>query len=79
MSNLVLLDSNELENVLSRVVKQAMLEKEDSKTLTINAVAKLLGKSHRGVSNLVKNGFIKTTKSGLIKRSEVEIYLKNID
>ncbi|MEI7980288.1 MAG: helix-turn-helix domain-containing protein [Bacteroidota bacterium] len=48
---------------------------EHTKLLTINAVAKRLGKNHSTIRKLCETGAINRTKSGLIEENEIEKYL----
>ncbi len=79
MENVAIFNKEDLKKAFFEALKEYETKKDSTKLLSINAVAKKLGKSNKTISRLVRDGFIKTTKSGLISESEIEIYLKNID
>jgi excisionase family DNA binding protein len=79
MENVAIFKKEDLKLAILDALSEFESKKINTKLLSINAVAKRLNKSNRTISRLVKEGFIKTTKSGLIPESEIENYLKNID
>ncbi len=72
-------NTEDIKLAVFEALKEFETKRESSKLLSINAVSKILGKSNKTIKKLVDTGFLKTTKSGLIPKSEVEKYLKNID
>lgn len=81
-NTLVLLEPDQLFNEIKKAVKislsehdQEKVNKDEMRLFTINQVAKRLKKSHATISKLVKDGLIKTTKSGLITETELNNYL----
>ena len=52
-------------------------KRSETKLLTINKVAKILGVSHTTVKNLTENETIKTTADNKITEKELNRYLEN--
>jgi len=77
MENIALFNKEDLKVAVFEALNEYESKKESDKLYTVNSIAKRLGKSHKTISKLVSNGFIKTTKSGLIPENEIENYLKN--
>ena len=70
-----------LKRLFKEAAFEAILEHEasknnhDPKLFSINAVAKIIGRSHKTVTALVKSGTIKSTPDGLITETALNIYL----
>ena len=78
MSEIILITKNELRNLIKEVLIEHDAEKASKlpeKLLTINKVAKMLGKSHATIKKYVDNGTIKTTKNGFILPSSINEFL----
>ena len=84
MEKTLITDVAVLKSELMSIVKTAIREmKEEAskdeksdKLYTINQVRKKLGKAHLTIKKLVDNGFIKTTKNGLISEASLNEYLR---
>ncbi len=68
---------------LKALIKEAIKETDEGKKkneipklYSINQVAKRLGKAHATIQKLVKNDYLKTTKSGLITETSLNEYLQ---
>jgi hypothetical protein len=85
MTQVVLIDKSDLETAVKTAVKSAIIELNDEqrrqsegeKLLTINQVAKRLGKAHATIKKLIKLRYIKTTKDGMISEAALNEYLHN--
>jgi len=78
MSEIILTTKQELKEVIKSVLVEYDKEKASmlpDKLYTINQVSKMLGKAHATIKKLVKNEFIKSTKSGLITEAAINEYL----
>jgi len=75
----VTLEKSDLERTMKQAVKEGVKlykEEENRKKLyTINEVRLLLGKSHKKVSQMVKEGILKATANNLIPQQELDRYL----
>ena len=78
MSDIILTTKQEL----AQTIKSVLVEFDNEKTAklgeklyTINQIAKKLGKAHATIKKLVTNGYLKTTKDGLIPESAINEYL----
>lgn len=80
MAQLVFPDLAEIKIVVKAAILEMEAEKEKRKTndnlYTINEVRKRLGKAHNTIKKLVKAGYIKTTKDGLISEAAINEYLQ---
>ncbi len=66
--------------VYSALEKFEAAKKKDISTLkllSVNQVAKALGKGHTTVKNLIVKGLLKATEDNKIRQSELDRYLKN--
>ncbi len=76
----VIPDLNEIKNAVKMAILEIEAEKEKSKEFeklyTINEVRLRLGKAHNTIKKLVKTGYIKTTKDGLISEAALNEYLQ---
>ncbi|MCX6268232.1 MAG: hypothetical protein NTW16_12880 [Bacteroidetes bacterium] len=54
---------------------EAKKDNQDPRLFSINAVAKIIGRSHKTVTTLVKSGTIKSTPDGLITETALNRYL----
>ena len=78
MSDIILTTKQELQQTIKFVLVEYDKEKASKlpeKVYTINQIAKMLGKAHATIKKLVGNGFIKSTKDGLITESAINEYL----
>jgi hypothetical protein len=84
MTNVVLIDKSDLETAVKTAVKSAIIElneeqkkqAEGEKLYTINQVRKRLGKAHATIKKLIRLGYLKTTKDGLIPEASINEYLQ---
>lgn len=80
MAQMVITDLAEIKNALKEAIlelnEETARENRSDKLYTINEVRKRLGKAHTTIKNLVKNGYIKTTKDGLITEAALNEYLQ---
>jgi hypothetical protein len=84
MAQMVITDLSELKSALKAAMielnNEMANEKEKSAKVdnlyTINEVRKRLGKAHNTIKKLVKAGYIKTTKDGLISEAAINEYLQ---
>jgi len=84
MSQIIITELSELKKALKEVLIEVNLQLENErikalntdKLYTINEVRKRLGKAHNTIKKLVKAGYIKTTKDGLISEDAINEYLQ---
>ncbi len=76
----VIPDLNEIKNAVKMAILEIEAEKEKKKEFeklySINEVRLRLGKAHNTIKKLVKAGYIKTTKDGLISEAAINEYLQ---
>lgn len=80
MSNTIIVtDTDTIEQLINKAVAISFEKSrpKEVQLLTINQVAKTLHLSHGKVKKLVEEGIIKTTSSGHIEKSELDLFLKN--
>lgn len=75
MNRIIITSPTELETIIEKVIDKK-LGKDDvlEKTYSINQVAKLLGRSHKKISDLVALGVLKTTPDNRIYESSIKAY-----
>ncbi|KAA4737546.1 helix-turn-helix domain-containing protein, partial [Bacteroides fragilis] len=67
----------DIKKVLNEVLDERISQKEVvEKTYSINQVAKMLGRSHKKISDLVASGILKTTPDNRIFESSIREYTK---
>jgi hypothetical protein len=72
-------DEEELERVISKIMDKRLpplVTDQVEKTYSINQVARLLGRSHKKISDLVANGILATTPDNRIYESSIREYNK---
>lgn len=72
-------DEKELEKIIANIMdKRLPLQIADQveKTYSINQVARLLGRSHKKISDLVANGILATTPDNRVYESSIREYNK---
>lgn len=75
MDRIIVTSPTELETIIEKVIdKKLGKEEAPEKTYSINQVAKLLGRSHKKVSDLVALGVLKTTPDNRIFESSIRTY-----
>ena len=75
MDRIIVTSPTELEIIIEKVIdKKLGKEEAPEKTYSINQVAKLLGRSHKKVSDLVALGVLKTTPDNRIFESSIRAY-----
>lgn len=76
----VIPDLQEIKNAVKMAILEIEAEKEKKKEFeklySINEVRLRLGKAHSTIKKLVKAGYIKTTKDGLISEAAINEYLQ---
>jgi len=76
----VIPDLQEIKNAVKMAILEIEAEKEKKKEFeklySINEVRLRLGKAHNTIKKLVKAGYIKTTKDGLISEAAINEYLQ---
>ncbi len=78
MEEIIVITREELKHDLRNVIINIEKERKSislPRVLSINQVAKLLGRSHHTISKLVLKGIIKTTADGQITESALNEYL----
>lgn len=75
MREIILTTPTELETIIEKVLDRKIAKDEKvEKTYSINQVAKLLGRSHKKISDLVALGVLKTTPDNRIYESSIREY-----
>lgn len=75
MNRIIVTTPTELESIIEKVIdKRIIPEEKIEKTYSINQVAKLLGRSHKKISDLVALGILKTTPDNRIYESSIREY-----
>lgn len=75
MEKIIVVTPTELESMIEKVFdRKIVLEEKVKKTYSINQVAKLLGRSHKKISDLVALGVLKTTPDNRIYESFIREY-----
>lgn len=75
MNRIIITTPTELESIIEKVIdKKIIPEEKIEKTYSINQVAKLLGRSHKKISDLVALGVLKTTPDNRIYESSIREY-----
>ncbi|NDV97491.1 hypothetical protein D0T84_21730 [Dysgonomonas sp. 521] len=75
MDRIIVTTPTELESIIEKVFDRKIVSEEKvEKTYSINQVAKLLGRSHKKVSDLVALGVLKTTPDNRIFESSIRAY-----
>ncbi len=82
MTNFVISETDQLIDTIKKTVKIALIEHEQEKRigenlkcLTINQVAKRIGRSHATVGKMIRNGVLPTTKDGFVPEIELQKYI----
>lgn len=73
------INEEELERIISKIMDKRLPQQvadQVEKTYTINQVARLLGRSHKKISDLVANGILATTPDRRIYESSIREYNK---
>lgn len=75
MREIILTTPTELETIIEKVLDRKITKEEKvEKTYSINQVAKLLGRSHKKISDLVAIGVLKTTADNRVYESSIREY-----
>lgn len=75
MEKIIVTSSEELKKIIGNVIDEKFPKEEiTEKTYSINQVAKLLGRSHKKISDLVNLGILKTTPDNRIFESSLRAY-----
>lgn len=85
MEKIIVLTETEAKNMLQNAVRDGLtlFEQEkakgnNEKLMSINKVAKRLGKSHSTIKKLIKNGLLKATSDMQISEKAVNNYLQTV-
>lgn len=79
METIIVTNEETLERIITNIMdKRLPLQVTDQveKTYSINQVARLLGRSHKKISDLVANGILATTPDNRIYESSIREYNK---
>ena len=79
---IILITKEELKTIIIEAIKEvdeSRRKEEPEKLLTVNKVAKKIGRSHATITKLRNNGVLKSTKDGLILESSLNEYLHQED
>lgn len=78
MEAIIVTSYTDIKKVINEVLDERFSEKEKApeKTYSINQVAKLLGRSHKKICDLVASGLLKTTPDNRIFESSIQEYNK---
>lgn len=75
MDRIIVTTATELETIIEKVLDRKIKTEEiPEKTYSINQVAKLLGRSHKKISDLVSLGILKTTVDNRVLESSIREY-----
>lgn len=77
MDTVIVTTESSLEKIIERVIDKKMpksTESEIERTFSINQVAKMLKRSHKKISDLVKAGILKCTPDRRIYESSIREY-----
>lgn len=80
MTHVIVISKEELIETINNCLiehEKSKYYEHSGKTLTINKVAKRLGKSHSTISSYIKKGILKSTANGLITEYELNEFLKS--
>lgn len=80
MTQLVLIDMTDLKTAVKLAIvelnEEQRKDREGEKLYTVNQVRKRLGKAHNTIKKLIKLGYLRTTKDGLITEASINEYLQ---
>lgn len=77
METIIVTSFTDIKKALNEVLDERISQKEIiEKTYSINQVAKMLGRSHKKISDLVVAGILKTTPDNRIFESSIREYTK---
>jgi hypothetical protein len=79
METIIVTTEEKLEAILTTIIEKRLLvstTEHVEKTYSINQVARLLGRSHKKISDLVANGILATTPDNRIYESSIREYNK---
>lgn len=77
MDTIIVTTESALEEIIERVFDKKMPKSSDSdieKTYSINQVARILGRSHKKISDLVAAGVLKVTSDNRVFESSLREY-----
>lgn len=77
METIIVTSESSIEKIIERVIDKKMPKTAESlaeKTFSINQVAKMLGRSHKKISDLVASGILRTTPDRRIYESSIKEY-----
>ena len=78
MNKIIVCQPEELRQLVMEAVMEADMQRQKArpeKLLTINQVAKQLGKAHQTIKKYVEEGIIRSTPNGLIPNSAIEDFI----
>ena len=79
MDNLIILTEERIKSLIKDVIREIKAEEkkgEAVKLYSINQTRKILGRSHKTVTNLVRTGVIEATPDNRISEEAIEKYLR---
>ena len=77
METVIVTTESAIEKIMERVLDKKLPKPPESdveKTYSINQVARLMGRSHKKISDLVASGVLKTTVDNRIFESSIKEY-----
>lgn len=77
METIIVTTESSIEKIIERVIDKKMPKSAKNaveKTYSINQVAKMLGRSHKKISDLVASGILRTTPDRRIYESSIVEY-----
>jgi len=80
MNKLIILTEESIKSLIKEIFRELRAEEkkqEKTKLFSINQARKILGRSHKTVSNLVKAGVIEATVDNRISEEALDRYLKS--
>jgi len=82
MNKLIILTEERVKSIIKEVFRELRSEEkkmEKVKLYSINQARKILGRSHKTVTNLVRTGVIEATPDNRISEEAIEKYLQRND
>lgn len=77
METVIVTTASDIEKIIERVIERSLpksLNDSIERTFSINQVARMLGRSHKKISDLVANGVLKATADNRVYESSIKEY-----
>lgn len=81
MGKIVTYEPDELKSLIKSALNEFENEKSEQGQIalyTVNQVAKKIHRAHATIKKLIKQGYLKTTKDGLIPEASINEYLQKV-